>query len=165
MLGGGQERGLRPGTEGVPGIVALGLACELAGGARARRARRAWRAQRDRLWATIAAALPSARRHGEPAHAAPHILSVGFAGVPAEPLLHALEARGVYVSAGSACHAKDKKPSATLRAIGVPDDVGTIRLSLSRLTTDEEVARARRAARVVPARPVKERAHEHDSWS
>jgi cysteine desulfurase len=70
------------------------------------------------------------------------VLSVGFPGVPAEPLLHALAARGVYVSAGSACHAKDKKPSATLRAIGVPDDVGTLRLSLSRLTTDDEIVRA-----------------------
>ena len=48
----------------------------------------------------------------------------------------------MYVSAGSACHAKDKKPSATLRAIGVPDDMGVIRLSLSRLTTDAEIARA-----------------------
>jgi cysteine desulfurase len=139
--GGGQERGLRPGTEGVPGIVALGLACELAAAARVQSAPR-MAAQRDRLWATIAAALPSAQRHGDPAQLAPHVLSLGLPGIPAEPLLHALSARGVYVSAGSACHARDKKPSATLRAIGVRDDVGTIRLSLSRLTTDDEVARA-----------------------
>lgn len=139
--GGGQERGLRPGTEGVPGIVALGLACELAAAARAEAAPRMTR-QREQLWSTIAAALPNAQRHGDPARTAPHILSIGFAGVPAEPLLHALSARGVYVSAGSACHARDKRPSATLRAIGVRDDVGTIRLSLSRLTTDDEVARA-----------------------
>jgi cysteine desulfurase len=141
VFGGGQERGLRPGTEGVPGIVALGLACELAVAARAEVAAR-MAGLRDRLWQAIAAALPSTRRNGEPANAAPHILSVGFAGVPAEPLLHALEAEGVYVSAGSACHAKDKKPSATLRAIGVPDDVAVIRLSLSRFTTEAEVARA-----------------------
>jgi cysteine desulfurase len=141
VFGGGQERGLRPGTEGVPGIVALGLACELAAGARVEAARR-MEAQRERLWTAIVGALPEARRNGEAAHAAPHILSVGLPGVPAEPLLHALEAEGVYVSAGSACHAKDKKPSATLRAIGVPDDMGVIRLSLSRFTTDEEIARA-----------------------
>ena len=141
VFGGGQERGLRPGTEGVPGIVALGVACTLAAEARAESARR-MEAQRERLWTTIAAALPAARRNGEAASTAPHILSVGFGGVPAEPLLHALELYGVYVSAGSACHAKDKKPSATLRAIGVPDDVGVIRLSLSRFTTDAEVARA-----------------------
>jgi len=141
VFGGGQERGLRPGTEGVPGIVALGLACELAAAARAEAAPR-MTSQRERLWSAIVAALPSARRNGEPAHTAPHILSVGFANVPAEPLLHALEGAGVYVSAGSACHAKDKKPSATLRAIGVPDDTGVIRLSLSRFTTDDEIARA-----------------------
>lgn len=142
--GGGQERGLRPGTEGVPGIVALGLAAELAAAARAEAAPRMAKL-RDRLWSAIRAALPSARRNGEPSAAAPHILSVGFAGVPAEPLLHALEAEGVYVSAGSACHAKDKKPSPTLRAIGVPDDVGVVRFSLSRLTTDDEIDRAARA--------------------
>ncbi|MDB4968191.1 MAG: Cysteine desulfurase [Myxococcales bacterium] len=144
VFGGGQERGLRPGTEGVPGIVALGLAAELAVAARAEAAPR-MTVQRERLWTAIVAAVPSARRNGEPATTAPHILSVGFGGVPAEPLLHALEAAGVYVSAGSACHARDKKPSATLRAIGVPDDMGTIRLSLSRHTTDDEIARAAEA--------------------
>lgn len=141
VFGGGQERGLRPGTEGVPGIVALGLACELAAAARVEAVAR-MTTLRDRLWQAIAAALPTARRNGDPAHAAAHILSVGFAGVPAEPLLHALEAEGVYVSAGSACHAKDKKPSATLRAIGVPDDVAVLRLSLSRFTTEADAARA-----------------------
>ena len=143
-FGGGQERGLRPGTEGVPNIVALGLACELAVAERSAAAPRMARL-RDRLWEMIVAALPSVRRNGDAASAAPHILSVGFAGLPPEPLLHALEAEGVYVSAGSACHARDRKPSSTLRAIGVPDDVGTLRLSLSRLTTDDEITRAARA--------------------
>jgi len=137
-FGGGQERGLRPGTEGVPGIVALGLAVELAEAARPEAAPRMTRL-RERLWTGIAAHRPEARRHGDPHKTAPHILSVGFAGLPAEPLLHAIEAHGVCVSAGSACHAKDKKPSATLRAIGVPDDMGTLRFSLSRDTTDEEI--------------------------
>jgi len=146
VFGGGQERGLRPGTEGVPGIVALGLACELAAAARPEAAQR-MEEQRERLWSWIVAGHPTAHRNGAALHAAPHILSVGFRGVPAEPLLHALEAEGVYVSAGSACHAKDKKPSATLRALGVPDDTGVIRLSLSRFTTDAEIERA--AAAVV----------------
>jgi cysteine desulfurase len=141
VYGGGQERGLRPGTENMPGIVALGLAVELAVAARAEAAPRMARL-RDQLWAAIAAGLPAAMRHGDPAAAAPHVLSVGLPRVPAEPLLHALEAEGVYVSSGSACHARERKPSATLRAIGVPDHVGTIRLSLSRLTTEDEVARA-----------------------
>ncbi|HZS36497.1 MAG TPA: cysteine desulfurase family protein [Polyangia bacterium] len=145
QFGGGQERGVRPGTEGVPGLVALGLAVELAERARPEAARR-MAEQRDRLWALIAARVPGARRHGDPSRAAPHILSVGFPARPAEPLLHAMEARGVCVSAGSACHAKDKRPSATLRALGVPDDMGTLRFSLSRDTTDEEIGLAAEAA-------------------
>ncbi len=139
MWGGGQERGLRPGTEGVPGIVGLGLAVELAEAARPQAMPRLL-VLRETLWAGIALARPDVRRHGDAASCAPHILSVGFPGVPAEPLLHALEGHGVCVSAGSACHAKDKKPSATLRAIGVPDDMGTLRFSLSRFTTDDEIA-------------------------
>jgi cysteine desulfurase len=145
QFGGGQERGLRPGTEGVPGLVALGLAVELAERARPEAAAR-MTAQRERLWALLAERVPGARRHGDANIAAPHILSVGFPARPAEPLLHAMEARGVCVSAGSACHAKDKRPSATLRALGVPDDMGTLRFSLSRDTTDGEIALAAEAA-------------------
>ena len=151
VFGGGQERGLRPGTEGVPGIVALGLACELAAGARVGGGGAHGRAARG---AVAGHRRGASRRRGATASrrtTAPHILSVGFAGVPAEPLLHALEAEGVYVSAGSACHAKDKKPSATLRAIGVPDDIAVIRLSLSRFTTADEIARAARWPRVASA--------------
>jgi cysteine desulfurase len=144
VYGGGQERGLRPGTEGMPGIVALGLAVELAAQARAEAAPRMARL-RDQLWEAIAQALPTVMRHGDPALAAPHVLSIGFPHLLAEPLLHALEAKGVYVSAGSACHAKERKPSTTLRAIGVPDHVATLRLSLSRLTRDDEIARAAEA--------------------
>jgi cysteine desulfurase len=86
--------------------------------------------------------VPSLRLNGDPERSAPHILSLGFPGVPGEPLLHALERHGVYVSAGSACAAKDKKPSGVLRAIGVPDDVGVIRVSFSRFSTEAEVDRA-----------------------
>lgn len=136
--GGGQERGLRAGTENVPGIVAFGLAVELAEAARPEAARR-MAELRDRLWTEIRAAVPSVRRHGDPERLAPHILSVGFPGAPAEPLLHALEGRGVCVSAGSACHMRDRKPSETLQAIGVGGDVGTLRFSLSRDTTGEEI--------------------------
>ena len=137
-FGGGQERGIRPGTENVPGIVALGLAVELAEAARPEAAPR-MASLRDQLWKGIAEAVPHARRHGEARLSAPHILSVGFPHVAAEPLLHALEGKSVCVSAGSACHARDKKPSATLKAIGVPEDMGTLRFSLSRNSNDEEI--------------------------
>jgi cysteine desulfurase len=125
----------------MPGLVALGLAVELAEQERTAAAAR-MTVLREALWSQIAARAPGAKRHGAAADSAPHILSAGFPDTPAEPLLHALEARGVCVSAGSACHAKDKKPSATLRAIGVPDHMGTLRFSLSRFTTDAEIAHA-----------------------
>ncbi len=141
QLGGGQERGLRPGTENMPGIVALGLAVELAERARGSACDKMTHL-RDLLWQKISSLVPAARRHGAATDSAPHILSVGFPGAPAEPLLHAMEARGVCVSAGSACHARDKKPSATLRSVGVPDDMGTLRFSFCRDDGEAEVARA-----------------------
>jgi cysteine desulfurase len=142
--GGGQERGLRPGTEGVPQLVALGLAVELAERARPTAAPEMARL-RDRLWDELAAACPGAVRHVPAADGAPHILSVGFPYTPAEPLLHALEARGVFASAGSACHAKDKRPSPVLQALALPEHMGTLRFSLSRHTTPAEIDRAARA--------------------
>ena len=70
---------------------------------------------------------------------APHIASLAFPGLPAEPLLHALEARGVLASAGSACASRTAGPSPTLKAIGVDDDTGVLRFSLSRDTTAAEL--------------------------
>ncbi len=139
-VGGGQERGVRPGTENAPGAVGLGLAVELAEATR-REAAVAMAALRDRLVARARAAFPKLLVHCEAAGAAraPHIVSLGFPGVPAEPLLHALEARSVFVSAGSACASKEKKQSAALRAIGVPADVGTLRFSFARTSTEAEV--------------------------
>jgi cysteine desulfurase len=137
-VGGGQEHGVRPGTEGVPGAVGLGLATELAERARPDATARMFRLA-ERMIERARAAFPSVRPNGDRAFAAPHILSLGFPGVTAEPLLHALEARGVFVSAGSACASKDKKPSAALRAIGLPDDVGALRISFSRWTSEAEV--------------------------
>jgi len=72
---------------------------------------------------------------------APHVVSVSFAGVRSEVLLHALEDSGIYVSAGSACSARKPQPSATLRAIGVDKNLleSTIRFSFSVFTTIEEI--------------------------
>ena len=143
-VGGGQERGVRPGTENVAGAVGLGLAAELAERARPEAVTR-WRELGRRLVDGARAAFPAVRLLGDPAHLAPHIVALGFAGIKAEPLLHALEAHGAYASAGSACHSKDKKPSAILRAIGLPDDTGMLRISLGRHTTEAEIDRAVRA--------------------
>lgn len=140
-VGGGQEQGIRPGTQGMPGIIGLGRAATLAVAALPT-AREHLTALRERLLAGVARVMPAVRPTVDPAHAAPHIVSLGFPGVAAEPLLHALEARGVYVSAGSACAARDKKPSHVLRAVGVPDDVGVLRFSFSRHTTAAEIDQA-----------------------
>ena len=72
---------------------------------------------------------------------APHVISVSVRGVRSEVLLHALEDRGIYVSAGSACSARKPQPSATLKAIGVEKELleSTIRFSLSVFTTEEEI--------------------------
>ncbi|MEK6607316.1 MAG: aminotransferase class V-fold PLP-dependent enzyme [Myxococcota bacterium] len=82
---------------------------------------------------------------GDAAKRAPHNANLGFEGVPAEVLLHALEAREIYVSAGAACASREKGPSHVLRAIGLPDDIGTIRVTLSRETTEGEIDEAAEA--------------------
>lgn len=140
-IGGGQEQGIRPGTQGMPGAIGLGCAATLAVAALPA-AREQLTALRERLMDGVARVMPTVRPTVDPAHSAPHIVSLGFPGVAAEPLLHALEARGVYVSAGSACAARDKKPSHVLRAVGVPDDVGVLRFSFSRHTTAAEIDQA-----------------------
>jgi len=142
--GGGQQQGLRPGTENVPGAAGLAEAARLATRHLGDDAARVG-ALRDRLEAEVLAAGLGARASGAGAPRVPHIASLLLPGVPAEPLLHALEARGIYVSAGSACASKEKGPSHVLKAIGVPDDAGTLRVSLCRDTTAEEIATAARA--------------------
>jgi cysteine desulfurase len=134
--GGRQENGLRSGTENLPGVIGLGEAAHLcrpdAGTAVA--------VLRDRLEDLISSTLPQARPtvpRGTPR--APHIASILLPQLPAEPLLHALEARGVYASAGSACASRSRGPSHVLAAIGVGDDDAVLRFSLSRLNTDEHI--------------------------
>jgi cysteine desulfurase len=162
-VGGGQERGRRGGSENLPALVGFGRAATLARRALDSGADAAVAALRDRLEAAALAALPDARPTVRGAARAPHIASLAFPGLPAEPLLHALEARGVLASAGSACASRTTGPSPTLKAIGVDDRTGVLRFSLSRETTaadvDGAVAALRDAARDVAASPAASRAH------
>lgn len=150
--GGGQEAGLRSGTENVPGVAGFAAALErIAGGAPAEAASRL-AALKRRLVELVRAGAPAVVVNGpaeaaDPTVAAPHILSLSFPGVPGEVLQHHLEQRGVYVSTGSACSSRHAgRPSHVLEAMGCPPAVVTsaIRLSLSPLTTPEEVERAGR---------------------
>jgi cysteine desulfurase len=96
----------------------------------------------DRLAAGIIAAVPGVRRLGDPAARAPGLLVLAFEGVQSEVLLHALEARGVLASAGSACHSTRRDPPRCLVDAGVKSDEGAIRFSLSVDTTDDEIEAA-----------------------
>ncbi len=148
LVGAGQERGLRPGTENVAGVVGLGAACELA---RSRLALDPARigALRDELLAMLCAAVPGLVCHTPLDASLPSTLFVSFPGVQATDLL--ARAPGVAASTGSACHAGEETPSATLLAMGVAPEVAlsAVRLSLGRDTTGPAVALA--ADRLVAA--------------
>ncbi len=139
--GGGQQDGLRSGTENVPGIAGMGLATELACDDLAATLAN-YSAFSDRLIEACLAADLRFSVNAKKAPRAPHVLSLAFDACPAEPLLHVLESRGVLVSAGSACAEKSRKPSPVLTAIAVPESHGTLRFSFGRDTTDQDVATA-----------------------
>ncbi len=142
VFGGGQERGLRSGTENVPAIAGMARAAE--------EIYRNLDADLERMYALRArleagiCQLENVKFNTLPGReSAPHVLSVSFAGVRSEVLLHALEDKEIYVSAGSACASNhpETSGSATLRAIGLEKELlnSTIRFSLSAFTTEEEI--------------------------
>jgi cysteine desulfurase len=142
LLGGGeQERGVRPGTENVPGIAGLGEAARLILDATPGVAEQ-MQALRDRLRGGLGG-LADVTVNTPAEGAAPHILNVSFAGVRGETLLHRLEMEGIFTSTGSACHSHDPTPSHVLLAIGLAPELagGALRFSLSRATTAEEIDR------------------------
>ena len=137
-VGGGQERGLRGGSENLPALVAFGVAATQARAAAQDGAEERVAALRVRFeqaaLAALATLVPGVRPTVTGAPRAAHIASLAFPGLPAEPLLHALEARGVLASAGSACASRTAGPSPTLKAIGIDDRTAVLRFSFSRLT-------------------------------
>jgi cysteine desulfurase len=140
--GGGQERGLRSGTENVAGIVGLAEALRLAFAAREAEVERL-RALRDRFEAAVLAAIPDVTINARGAARLPHVSSVAFSGADGPALLVRLDLEGVSTSAGSACAAGATEPSHVLRAIGSPESAarGTIRFSFGRLVETQEVDR------------------------
>jgi cysteine desulfurase len=138
LHGGGHERGLRPGTLNVPGIVGLGAALEIARAEMPEESRRL-RALRDRLQEGILRRVEEVQVNGHPSERLPHNLNVSFAYVEGEALLMALG--DVAVSSGSACTSEKKEPSHVLRAMGIGDDLAqtSIRFGLGRFNTEREV--------------------------
>jgi cysteine desulfurase len=147
--GGGQQYGLRPGTENVAGAVALGRAAALAAAEQPAEAERL-QALRDDLVARLRAGVPELVVNAEGAERAPHVLSIAVPGADSEALLMHLDLAGVAASSGSACSTGAVEPSHVLVAMGVRRDLalGSIRLSLGHGSTAEDVTRA---ADVMPA--------------
>ncbi|MBY0400044.1 cysteine desulfurase, partial [Myxococcota bacterium] len=117
LVGGGQERGLRGGTENVIGIAGFGAACAAVvadGTARGE----AMRTLRDRLWRGLLERIAGVRWNGAPETTLPNTLNVEFEGIAGEVLLQALDLEGIAVSAGAACHSGSVEPSKTLLAMG-----------------------------------------------
>ena len=138
LLGGGQERGISPGTENVPHIVGLGRACEIAAADLVNEGRRQ-RALTDRLWSLLAEAAPGLRRNGPAVDRLPGTLNVSFPGVAGSVILARSE--GLAASTGSACHEGQENPSAVLTEMGLSREeaLGAVRLSVGRSTTDADI--------------------------
>lgn len=140
IVGGGQEHGMRAGTEDVAGIAGFAAGLRLAEAERAVVAPRV-AALRDRLEAAIVATIPDVVVNGAGAPRSPANLSVAFGGVPSDALLIRLDLDGIAASAGSACAAGSLEPSHVIAALGLAERHrhGVIRFSLGRTTTDREI--------------------------
>lgn len=140
IYGGGQQKGMRSGTENVPGVAGMALAIEEIYKDFEEKTEYLY-SIKDRFIKGLEG-LEGVRVNGpEGRDGAPHVVSVSIAGIRSEVMLHALEDRGIYVSAGSACASNKPATSATLKAIGVEKQYldSTLRFSFSVLTTEEEI--------------------------
>ena len=149
VYGGGQQMGVRSGTENVPGIAGMAKAANLLYADLENELERLYELKSyfidgvSKIDNVVINGIPENPNGLEAAirNTAPHIVSVSFAGVRSEVLLHALEEKGIYVSAGSACSAHKPQPSATLRAMKVEPALleSTLRFSFSVFTTKEGI--------------------------
>ena len=138
LFGGGQEAGMRSGTENTPGIAGLVAAIQGFPSTQEMRARKL------RLYEGLRAVIPALLVNGPDPYgpsACDHILNLSFPPVRAETMLHALSAKGVYVSHGAACSSRKSRHSETLKAMGIGQAAldGALRFSLSPYNTDEEI--------------------------
>lgn len=152
LFGGGQQKGIRPGTENVPGIAGLGVATQKCF-ANSKTSTEHMRKVMNRLKQQLVKNIDNIRVN-TPQDCAPHILNVSFGGVRSEVLLHSLESEGIYVSSGSACSSHKKEPSYVLTAIGVDRAMidGSIRFSLCEFNTEEEADKTAAAVAAIVKR-------------
>lgn len=140
MFGGGQQKGMRSGTENVPAIAGMALAIEKVYKKLDEEVAKIYAVKQRFIEGAMR--IPDVKVNGlTGTDSAPHVVSLSVRGVRSEVLLHALEDKGIYVSAGSACASNKPSISATLQAIGVEKDLldSTIRFSFSVFTTPEEI--------------------------
>ena len=149
LYGGHHQRGFRPGTENVPGIVGLGKAAEIARMSLSEDARRV-SALRDKLQQGLLQRVPQSRVNGRGAPRTPNTTNLVFPGIEGEALLIALDLKGLACSTGAACSSGAVEPSHVLTAIGLPPEEAraSLRFSLGRHTTESDIAFA---LEVVPA--------------
>ncbi len=140
ILGGGQEREKRSGTENVPSIVGLAEAMRLAEAERSGTAPQL-ASLRDKIISSIHERIPDAKLNGHPVRRLPNNVNISFESVEGEPILLGLDFAGICASSGSACSSASLEPSHVLTAIGLPADLaqGSLRITIGRETTAEDV--------------------------
>ncbi|RYX78590.1 cysteine desulfurase [bacterium] len=143
IVGGGQERGLRSGTENVAGTIGFARAMQLADTGRKPESQRL-RSLRDSLEERLTSTFPDAVVSGHKKHRLPGHLHISFPSIDAERLIFGLETRGVLVATGSACAANKGTRSHVLTAIGLVPEVadGSLRISLGKLSDEATIAKA-----------------------
>ena len=148
--GGSQERGLRAGTENVPGIVGLGEAIRIAEAEREENAKRI-AGLRDELIRRVLETIPGAKLNGHPQRRLPNNCHFSFDGIESEALLLRMDLAGISVSGGSACTSGSMEPSHVLEAIGLEENMlkGSIRLTLGRETLPEEIEKTAQVMREI----------------
>ena len=140
IYGGGQQKGMRSGTENVPGIAGLGLATKMIYNDLDMKV--ALMRELKDYFIEQAGKIENTTVHGlKDEGSAPHIISLGIAGIRSEVLLHTLEEKGIYVSSGSACASNHPQISGVLKGIGARQEFldATLRFSMSEFTTEEEI--------------------------
>lgn len=140
MIGGGQERKIRPSTENLAGIVGLAKAMELAIGELEQESKRL-QTLRDRLIKELLEKIPETKLNGHPTERLPHNANISFEYIEGESLILSLDMKGIAVSSGSACTSGSLDPSHVLMAMGLCHQTahGSLRMTLGKDTTDEDI--------------------------